>query len=227
MGSKIDLVRFFTTKLEKHGGDHWLEHDDNYAIDPGGASGAGLRAIIERELAAPGSSGCVRLTPLARPGTPATFHESLDFEETAQVDAMAYVFTLPPEQTLVAEGVDPVHHHPADLTFQADVGVPTRFAPKAGATFIEFGAVLDKGKSAWFEIDRKTLARSSVADALRKAKAEHMVVPIGLNIIDANVGISSWILPYGKAHAYPASPLGPLWHGGPHPPENTSITVAL
>jgi len=228
MGSKINLVRFFTTTLVKHGGDHWLEHDTNHAVDAGGASGSKLRTIIEQELAAPGSSGRPSLPSLTFGGATSTFHESLDFEETATVDAMAYVFTLPPETRLPLQRGRAKLHHATNLKFQADVGVPTRFVPKAGIAFVEFGETLAGGKSAWIEINREKLTKSAVAQALRDVGAKHMVVPVGLNIVDDNVGISSWILPYSKAHTYSSTPpAGALWHGGPHPPENTSITIEL
>lgn len=227
MGIKIDIVRFFTTKLAKRGGDYWLEHDTNYAIDAGGANGAQLRKIIEQELGQRGASGCAELTALAQADAPTSFHESLDFEETETVDAMAYVFTLPPEPTGTGAGEASALHHPSDLKFRPDVGVPTRFVPKAEATFVGFGDVLDNGKSAWIEIDRKAIVKSGVAAALRNVDAKHMVVPVGLNIVDDNLGISSWIMPRKKAHSYRGDAGPMLWHGGPHPPENTSITIEL
>lgn len=223
MAIKIDVIRFFTTKLVKHGDDYWLEHDTNRAVQPGGASGAKLKKIIEDELEKPGSSGCAVATALGQIDAPTSLHESLDFEETETVDAMAYVFTLPDAPN--AEGEASSLHHPSNLKFLGDVGVPKRFVPKSSATFVDFGEVLDGGKSAWIEIDRKAIVKSSVATALRNADADHMAVPVGLNIIDDNVGISSWILPRKKAHSHKAAPL--FWHGGPHPPENTSITVKL
>jgi hypothetical protein len=225
MAIKIDIIRFFTTKLAAHGSDFWLEHGSNYAVAAEGASGAQLRRIIEKELGNRGASGCAEVRALTQPDAPTSFHESLDFEETESVDAIAYVFTLPPPKEIPV--TDGVLHHTSDLVFLPNVGVPMRFVPKASTEFVHFGAVLDAGKSAWIEIDRKTIVKSSVATTLRSANAHHMAVPVGFDIVDRNVGISSWILPRKKAHSHEGAAAPLMWHGGPHPPENTSITVGL
>ncbi|QYU70486.1 hypothetical protein J4558_10375 [Leptolyngbya sp. 15MV] len=225
---KIDIVRFFSTKLARHGKDWWLEHDTNHAIDAGGASFTGVTRMIAAELGGKGGSGRPTVDPLATPSKPKSFHESLDFEETAEVGQVAYVFTLPKAKSIRAAGGEAgVLHHDDDLRFLGSVAEPTRFHPRATNPFVTRGKVLREGKSAWIVLDRARLRKSSVAKAVRAQEAGHMVVPVGFDIYDHAIGLSSWVLPHGKTEAYLRDGLKMLWHGGPHPPENTSITVKL
>lgn len=229
MGIKIGIIRFFEIEIKQHGHEFWLEYapGGHRALTAGGVGMAQAATIIDKELEAPGAS---QLPPAA--SDPAyvaanSYGHSLDFDEPEVVDGMAYVFTLPPRQIIELThnaGPEPLHHT-TDLEFLGTIAEPTRFYPEHDTPLVLPSRRLTNPKHGWLAIDRNEVRKSSVGRQLKSQKADRMAVPFGFNIIDRVLGASSWVFPHGSSRNPGGMPL--RWHGGPHPPTNTLIGVAL
>jgi hypothetical protein len=223
MTMKIDIIRFFKTKVEPRDDDHWVEYETNWAVDAGGANETQASDIIRKELARKDSSGRPKVDPLPPFGKPESSHVSLDLVEPESRDTIAYVIKLPPRDHTRRAGEPGILHPETDLKFGEPPFEPTRIHPKVKNEF-RIAATMIDDKTAWFVIDRNAMKNSDVGKALAALGLEQMVVPIGLNIFESVLGVSPWVLPRKKD----GSAITPAkWHGGPHPPDNPAITVNL
>lgn len=225
MTIKIDIIRFFETKLVERGEDDWVECESNYAVDAGGANEAQAATIIRSELARRGGSGRPEIAPLPSSGKADSSHESLDLVEPESVDGIAYVIQLPPRTHTKRAAGPGILHPETDLKFCEPPYEPTRIHPKVKSEFRVLPTFVDD-KTAWFVIDRTTLKKSDVGKAVAALGLDQAVVPVALNVYESTLGVSAGVLPRKKAQM-PAALAPKFWHGGPHPPTIVSITVPL
>ena len=220
MTMTIDLVRFFditikTVERAGHPDEFWLVAAETQAIETSGATLEGIDAAITGENFAQFSAADTEA--ILHGG--GSHHDSLDFIEPSTARGMAYVFTLPTS--------GPVGGKQVDLKFLPTTAVATRIHP-SGSSYISAGNVFGGGKKARIAIDRVALNGSPIGRALLAKDHKRMRVSVGLNIYDAEMGVTTWSIAEDPTDPISlADELHAFWHGGPHPPTNTSITVPL